>query len=1275
MTVVYYPGWGIYGREHFINSINFDDVSEISYAFFDVESDGSLRTIDNYEWAEKAFSAQDSISGVPDTWEDGDARGNQNQLAQLAEQYPDVSINIALGGWTLSDDFSTAVLDQNRDNLINNIVEMARDNPWITGFDMDWEFPGSGGQSGNTIRAEDGENYAKFLEGLNIALDGLSAETGQDYTISVASPPGLTQVDTFGFEYGVAEQADIINLMAYDYHGGWENNTGLQAGIFDDYSNTSSPGIAATIKAMIERGVDIEKVNLGIPLYARGWNIDPETEIANAIGAPSLSAVTGSFEAGIYDAKDILTTIANNPSEWTVVYDTDSMAAFALSETGEFVSIETRSTVALKAAWAKANDFNGLMFWDSSSDLEGTGASLVEAGNDVWEGRQTVADIIATDIIQFDQFIGSGEFYDLLTLDPTGLPISAIQAQENLNEQGAETDLELSNSNNTDGSTVPDEDIQVDMSETTEDSSEIADSINTDHAHDTENQGDLPSSDGASTVNPEVTAQNATHVITWAWGQNIVDSNFNPETDTIFFDWISADAVNITETAQGITISLPANNQSLTLSGIGLSDLKLSNINALDASTQNKLANLITSETTSSGDMSNNNVSNTDGSTVPDEDIQVDMSETTEDSSEIADSINTDHAHDTENQGDLPSSDGASTVNPEVTAQNATHVITWAWGQNIVDSNFNPETDTIFFDWISADAVNITETAQGITISLPANNQSLTLSGIGLSDLKLSNINALDASTQNKLANLITSETTSSGDMSNDHYHDDHNQNDDGYVAGAMTSITLTSSDQIITSFEIATDMVHIEGGITADLLQIFQESGDALGLTTRIVILDSVGNTVSTTIIKDVGLSDLTLANFSIAEQSAQNEIATAIGQTITGAPTNVDGYDIIYDSNDGIPSVTTGTTPEGGAKYRGDINADDVFDFDISRDQIDVGETSVHNLIITKTANGEIAIDSPWTNAMQIFQGVKIADLTMDNFATVGNEHLRQDLGGVMSWELGVGPRDSNTVYVRSHEYGVHEVIDGFDPSAMKISFLFFGTRERLTVEDTDAGLKIWSMPSGQSITFTDITKSDLIPGLIEFHHDQIIEDNLETPFGISASDLTLVDRTVLLTPDAPLGSTTDGFQTQLGNLTGANESTDVPINISSSTLNDDNDGSDAPTSLAGFNTVNFTNSQSDSASLTWEWANKTAITGFDTETDFFDFGNMSADSVNVEEADGNLYFEVLGMGGNITALVGVQAEDLSSENLTAAEWNDVLDADSILIESLVSLGYDFG
>ena len=116
------------------------------------------------------------------------------------------------------------------------------------------------------------------------------------------------------------------------------------------------------------------------------------------------------------------------------------------------------------------------------------------------------------------------------------------------------------------------------------------------------------------------------------------------------------------------------------------------------------------------------------------------------------------------------------------------------------------------------------------------------------------------------------------------------------------------------------------------------------------------------------------------------------------------------------------------------------------------------------------------------------------------------------------------------------VHEVIDGFDPASMKISFLYFGTRERLSVEDSDAGLVISSLPTGQSVTFPGVTKSELIPGLIEFHHDQVIEDNLEAPFGFAQDDVTLVDRTMLLTPAAPAGATTDGFQTSTGDMTGS-------------------------------------------------------------------------------------------------------------------------------------------
>ena len=462
--------------------------------------------------------------------------------------------------------------------------------------------------------------------------------------------------------------------------------------------------------------------------------------------------------------------------------------------------------------------------------------------------------------------------------------------------------------------------------------------------------------------------------------------------------------------------------------------------------------------------------------------------------------------------------DDSGANNPGITAANATHVIDWSYGKKVVDGDFDPEHDTIFIAWVNADALTITENAQGVVFAIPTNNQSLTLSGMKLADLDLSNFNALDATTRAELGSLIEDK-------------DDHHG-----MGGTMTMITLTSPDKTITDFDPAKDMLHIEEGITAERLNLFEESGDSLGLTTRVQVLDEAGQVLSTVILQGIGLSDLSMANFSVAEQSALNEVAETIGESVTTTP-NGDGYPVEYDSDGSNPATSTGASPDGGTKFKANTNADDIVNFDVSKDQIDVGGTSVHGMIITKTPKGELAIDSPWTKAMQIVQGVQIKDMTMDNFAIVGNEHFRQDIGGVMSWELGVGPRERDTVYVRSHEYGVHETVHNFDPKSMKISFLYFGTRERLTVEDTDNGLKIWSMPSGQSLTLTGVKKADLIPGLIEFHHDQIIEDNLETPFGHAVEKMTLIDRTIILTPDGPPGAGTDGFQTRTGDLTGAN------------------------------------------------------------------------------------------------------------------------------------------
>ena len=212
----------------------------------------------------------------------------------------------------------------------------------------------------------------------------------------------------------------------------------------------------------------------------------------------------------------------------------------------------------------------------------------------------------------------------------------------------------------------------------------------------------------------------------------------------------------------------------------------------------------------------------------------------------------------------------------------------------------------------------------------------------------------------------------------------------------------------------------------------------------------------------------------------------------------------------------------------------------FDPARgDQLDVGEISVHGLILGQLADGTAIITSPWNDSDYIvLEGVRWSELSAANFAPVGNEHLRQDIGGVLSWEQDLGPREANTIYLRSHEYGVHERVENFDPQSQKLSFLYFGSRERLSVDDTSEGLLISSKPSGQSVLLVGVQRTDLVAANLEFHHDQVMEDNLEEPFGFSQDAVSLVSRAELFTPPAPAGASTDGEQVRSGDLVQASE-----------------------------------------------------------------------------------------------------------------------------------------
>lgn len=677
---------------------------------------------------------------------------------------------------------------------------------------------------------------------------------------------------------------------------------------------------------------------------------------------------------------------------------------------------------------------------------------------------------------------------------------------------------------------------------------------------------------------------------------------------------------------------------------------------------------------------------------------------------------------------------------------------------------------------MGADHFTIDEIDGEVVIAVAGNQQSYTLMGVKLADLGMDNIRALDASALNKLQTAIaTSPSDDAGqggsggsdgsdgpDGSGSHGNGGSDDGSDGNTGGdsgghhphMRVVIAADSGPPIVQGFMPAMgDVIEIRADVTAENYSLFEESGDALGQTVRIVILND--GVTSQIVFTGVGLADLSLGNSSFGNEGVLNEVSAILGSVSGGGAGDHDndgeggagggsgetggetghgsgggsggssgegsgqtpgqsaGYSLIRDTDGSNPPQTTGVTVNGGLKYRTDTNADDIVGFRPGVDQLDFVSVSVHGMILNKSQTGELVIASPWSPAAQIVQGVTFEDISLDDLGIVGNERLRQDIGGVMSWEKGVGPREADTVYIRSHEYGRHETISDFDPTYMKLSFLYFGTRERLSVEDTDAGLVISSMPTGQSFTFTGVSKADLVPGLLEFHFDQVIEDNLEVPFGFAQDAVTPVDRTVLLTPTAPDGATTDGFQVCTGDMSGSiygdlsllsepEQSPGISINPpmsadpdSVSTFQPDSpveatdggsldgttpgiaggtspggetetgseaaplaglDGSEGVSTLVGTEGMDGIEGTGVSPGngvadvFTIGWSyGEHQTLSFDPDLDVLDFGWMNAESIDLSEQDGSVVISLVSNNQSYT-LKDVAAEDLSSANIQA-------------------------
>ncbi|MFG2459476.1 glycosyl hydrolase family 18 protein [Streptomyces sp. NPDC048523] len=360
----YFTEWGVYGRNYHVKNLvtsgSASKITHINYAFGNVK-DGKCVVDDTYAAYDKAYTADQSVSGAADTW-DQPLRGNFNQLRELKAKYPNIKVLYSFGGWTYSGGFAQAAA--NPAAFAASCKSVIEDPRWadvFDGIDIDWEYPNACGLTCDTSGAAAFKNL----------MGALRSEFGPNYLVTAAiTADGSSGGKLDAADYGGASQyIDWYNVMTYDYFGAF-NAQGPTAphSPLTSYAGIPQAGFnsADAIAKLKSKGVASNKLLLGIGFYGRGW-----TGVTQAApGGSATGAAPGTYEAGIEDYKVLKTSC---PATGTI-------AGTAYAYCGNnWWSYDTPATIAGKMTWAKNQGLGGAFFWEFSGDT-GNG-ELVSAIN------------------------------------------------------------------------------------------------------------------------------------------------------------------------------------------------------------------------------------------------------------------------------------------------------------------------------------------------------------------------------------------------------------------------------------------------------------------------------------------------------------------------------------------------------------------------------------------------------------------------------------------------------------------------------------------------------------------------------------------------------------------------------------------------------------------------------------------------------------------------------------------------------------------------------
>ena len=403
----YYAQWAVWGRAYNPNTMPFDSINDIIYAFIGFDpATGNLKTLDS----------------AADSW--GLAATSRALL-----QYPYMHAHLSFGGWT-NNGVNTAPmfqkLSENPDAMkafAKQAVELMKKNKF-TGLDIDWEW-----WSDYANSVAPAKNMLAFYKVLRAELDAASKIDNKHYTLTIAVNAGVDRVNAMqnpanpnsvaDFWKQVNGLVDQVNLMSYDYHGAYDQDAAYFHSNYD-FANvpankqaavgqTTGWSIKAVTAAYQANGVEAKKLVIGLPIYARTMQVT--SAIDGGLLQPITGAGFGDYEKGVLDYKCLINPVAdpvtgcgmNVAPNDVIFYSANStgaqLAAFdkygreALQpwgyspSTNTFVTFDDKWSVQAKTQKVIDGKMGGTMFWELDGDSTDPAKSLLRATAAIFRGK------------------------------------------------------------------------------------------------------------------------------------------------------------------------------------------------------------------------------------------------------------------------------------------------------------------------------------------------------------------------------------------------------------------------------------------------------------------------------------------------------------------------------------------------------------------------------------------------------------------------------------------------------------------------------------------------------------------------------------------------------------------------------------------------------------------------------------------------------------------------------------------------------------------------